>query len=63
MYKDQIDLLFSIHALSNGKIISTIIHNSLSCINIKLDSTNYHIWSKILEIHIDDKEKKILYHR
>lgn len=58
MFKDQIDPLLNTQAPSKSKIISTIIHDSSSFIDVELDGTNYRTWSKILQMHITGMKKK-----
>ena len=45
--------------IPNSKKLSTVtIHETSSPIHIKLDGTNYRVWSKILEMHIAGRKKK-----
>ena len=45
--------------IPDSKKLSTVtIHETSSPIHIKLDGTNYHVWSKILEMHIAGRKKK-----
>eukprot|EP00257_Ricinus_communis_P028438 XP_025015852.1 uncharacterized protein LOC112537423 isoform X1 [Ricinus communis] len=45
--------------IPNSKKLSTMtIHETFSPIYIKLDGSNYRVWSKILEMHIVGRKKK-----
>ena len=45
--------------ISQSQQLSTMtVHETSSPIHIKLDGSNYRVWSQVLEMHIAGKKKK-----
>lgn len=44
--------------MADQRMVTSLVHETSSPIHIKLDGTNYRVWSKLLEMHITGRKKR-----